>query len=197
MAGRAQKDSGTYGGNGLGGPSGNRSTQDKNLDALSGGISLGKDAAGANATSKGKTKGGSTAKGKLPSSLNPLKYQTNPTQSFEPTPSNLAKVGGTLVSTLAGPIGTAVVGAATGIDAAISGTFDPMNPFDKPTGTVNTGDYDKSETTNASIGNTNSTMGPDATASALETPEQKKRKKVAAKPGFNLLTGAGGTLLGN
>ncbi len=143
----------------------------------------------------GKNKGKKKDTTALPPGLNPLKYESNPTPSYEATPENIAKVVGTIISAVAGPVGTAAQAAYTGYKALTDDEFDPLNPFEKPTGTTSTGTYDKSEVVNASTGTGASQMGANPIVGKTSA-EQKKKKKVATKPGFTLLQGVGGTLLG-
>lgn len=144
---------------------------------------------------KGPGKGKKKGPNDLPSGLNPLKYESNPTPSFEPTPENVAKVVGTIVGAVAGPVGTAAQAAYTGYKALTDDEFDPLNPFDNPTGTVPGSTYDASETINPQTGQVTSQMGVNPIA-ARASAEQKKKKKTATKPGYTLLEGVGGTLLG-
>lgn len=127
---------------------------------------------------------GATPPGKLPPGLNPAKYSPNPTPSYEATPQNIATALATAL-TVGGTTAPALIGGE------ITGLTDTLGlGYEKPTGEVGGYDYDKSETTKAGAVNgmtTGQTMGP-----LLE----KKKKKKNPEPGFTLLEGAGGTLLG-
>lgn len=127
----------------------------------------------------------------LPPGLNPLKYSPNPTQEYDATLKNIGTlIGGALVGgALPGP---ALVGGAVG---DISGLTDELGlGFESPQGTVDTGDYDKSETTKASQGNTVTTMGSTGQTKSIKGTGNKTKKP--PKPGFTLLKGVGGTLIG-
>jgi hypothetical protein len=128
----------------------------------------------------------------LPPGLNPLKYGTNPTPSYEATPSNLAKVVGSLIG-LSGPGMIAKVGLSDELGIADELGL-PSSGFESPTGPTSTGDYDKSEVTNASTGNTTSSLGTTGQQGKMKGKSSPAKKP--PKPGFTLLKGVGGTLIG-
>jgi hypothetical protein len=114
-----------------------------------------------------------------------MRSTPNPTIGVPLTGSNAMKLGGTIASTLAGPAGMAVSGATTAIDSALNGTFDPLSPFDGPFTKELGFDYDPSNRFG-----TQSSMSGKTSATKRITSKPKK-------PGFSLLSGAGGTLLGS
>jgi len=117
----------------------------------------------------------------LPPGLNPLKYSPNPTPEVPATLENLT----TLVTENLPIVGNVIKGVKMLTDEE----YDPINPYGQPTGTAPGYTADPSQ-----IGET-AGMGVDGTLERA-SPVQKKKKKVEAKPGFTLLQGAGGTLLG-
>lgn len=122
------------------------------------------------------------AKDKLPPGLSPLKYSPNPTPEVPATLENLT----TLVTENLPIVGNVIKGIKTLTDEE----YDPLNPYGQPTGTAPGYTADPSQ-----VGET-AGMGVDGTLESA-SPVQKKKKKVEAKPGFTLLQGAGGTLLGS
>lgn len=140
---------------------------------------------------QGGTGAGGTKKSKLPPGLNPAKYQENTTPSYEATLSNIGTLVGQAVAGLALP------GAGIGL-GPLAGEITGVGPsFENPTGPQVKGDYDSAAQENqAAQGNVASQMGGDASLAKVSAIQAKK-KKVEEKPGFTLLKGAGGTLLGN
>jgi hypothetical protein len=114
-----------------------------------------------------------------------MRSTPNPTIGAPLTMDNALRLGGTIASTLAGPVGTATALAGTALDAALNGTaIDPMSPFDGPFTKEMGFDYDPSNrfgTPNARSGKTSGT------------------KRITSKPkkGFTLLGGMPGTMLGS
>lgn len=116
----------------------------------------------------------------LDSRLRNKRYEKKKAKTFDATLENMMKLGGTVLGTMTGPVGTvtnAVVQGALGVD--------PMNPFGKPTGTTDSFSYDPKNTDE-------NTATTDAERLAPPRPKKKKPKVT----GMTLLEGAGGTLLG-
>jgi len=140
-----------------------------------------KDAAAEQAAAKGPIGAKKDVTQSLPPGLNPLKYSPNPTPEVPATLENLT----TLVTENLPIVGNVIKGVKMLTDEE----YDPINPYGQPTGTAPGYTADPSQ-----IGET-AGMGVDGTLERA-SPVQKKKKKVEAKPGFTLLQGAGGTLLG-
>lgn len=132
------------------------------------------------------TRPGAVPPTSLPPGMNPLKYTNKPTQSFAPTPSNLAKVAGSAVGTLTSP---AVSAVGMGISALTDDEYDPLNPFEKPEGMVG----------GAATAETSELEGQGTLGQSEFAPDEVKKKKKPAVPTLSsigtLLSGVGGTLV--
>jgi hypothetical protein len=119
----------------------------------------------------------------LPSGLNPLKYSPNTTPTAPLTLENV----GTLISNVNDVMNPAAAMLKAGMGMAGVPGFDdePLSGFEGPIGQTTRGDYDGSDIERPAE------LGP------LTTPTIKKKKTPAKPPGFSLLEGAGGTLLGS
>jgi hypothetical protein len=133
---------------------------------------------------KGLAKRGGTGKtADLPSGLNPAKYTPNPTITAPLTLENV----GTLISNVNDVMNPAAAMLKAGMGMAGVPGFDdePLSGFEGPIGQTTRGDYDGSDIERADD------LGP------VAPPAIKKKKTPAKPPGFSLLEGAGGTLLGS
>lgn len=114
----------------------------------------------------------------LPPALNPIKYSPNPTPSYPATPENIT----TLITENLPIVGNVIRATKTLTDEE----YDPLNPYSDPQGPVPGASYDPSQ------------LGEDGQMGVEPTsPGPDKKKKKTPKPGFTLLEGAGGTLLGS
>jgi hypothetical protein len=130
---------------------------------------------------------GGRAPDKLPPGLNPLKYSANPTPQFEGTAKNVGTlVGGIISGAYTSPLGMMAQLAGsdevTGLSREIGDMLGIGGGFEKPMADTTSGDYDRSETLKTTA------MGGNGST-------QKKKPKTP-KPGFTLLKGVGGTLIG-
>lgn len=180
--GERQAAKGRAGRGGTGRGSGGLSTRERNLnalDALRGGVAQNLD------PKTGKSlgpKGGAKQSG-LPSTVNPLKYTQNPTPTAPLTLENV----GTLISNvndIANPMGS-MLKAGLGRLGVPGFDEDPLSGFEGPIGETTRGDYQGSDIDKPDD------LGP------LVSPAPKKKKTPAKPPGFTLLEGAGGSLLGS
>lgn len=197
VGGRTGGGGGTTGGKGSGKDKKTQSelsTRERNLNAIE---AIDKAPRGLDpATGKarpGGAKGADATPNALPPGLNPLKYTTNPTPSYEATPGNIASLVGSLITGL-GP-GSMLARVGLSDELGLSEELGlPSSGFESPTGPTTTGDYDKAETTKASQANAASTMGGGQQTNSVSTNKPKTKKP--PKPGFTLLKGVGGTLIG-
>lgn len=171
-------------------------TKERNLnalDALRGGKPQNLDPATGKAI--GPKDPGTKSSSQLPPGLNPLKYSSNPNIQYEATPRNIATLVGNIVTgKYTSPLGmiSEVIGAeeTTGLTKEIGDALGLGGGFEGPSTPIGGADYDRSEVTNAATGLTTSTFGTNK-----PTAKSKSNKK-PPKPGFTLLKGVGGTLIG-
>jgi hypothetical protein len=174
------------------GPKGSQTAADRRAgDAgAASGIGGGRGLGGSGGSRNGNNQGG------MSTSLMNSKYpgmKGKKNRQYELSAENIAKVGTIAAGMLGGPVGTAISAGYSAVDSALSGT----NPI---SGALDPFSGRGPDVPSAGAGYADGTKKDDRMSPADLLAAKKnglKKAKTKLSPGFTLLSGAGGTLLGS